>query len=126
MSSIIPFWSPETEGTHGMNAIQVRIYSCTPLYFYDANTGFAVGGESDCSGSGCIPRGSIVLKTTDGGRTWEKQTTPAKGKLVSIAFVDDLTGFAPAKACLLKQMTEEKPGRNSPWNLRERLKKYSF
>ncbi|MBP1669508.1 MAG: hypothetical protein H6Q21_1874 [Bacteroidetes bacterium] len=77
----------------------IQLYS---LYFYDANTGFAVGGESDCSGTGCVPRGSIVLKTTNRGETWEKQTTPAKGKLVSIAFVDNLTGFAVGEGLLAK------------------------
>lgn len=77
----------------------IQLYT---LYFYDANTGFAVGGESDCSGTGCVPRGSIVLKTTNRGETWEKQTTPPKGKLVSIAFVDNLTGFAVGEGLLAK------------------------
>lgn len=40
------------------------------ITFTDKQTGFAVGGYTGCSGNGCTPPGGILVKTTDGGATW--------------------------------------------------------
>jgi photosystem II stability/assembly factor-like uncharacterized protein len=45
-----------------------------PVYqmlFTDANTGYIVAGASWCNGSGCSPPGGVLIKTTDGGKTWQ-------------------------------------------------------
>jgi photosystem II stability/assembly factor-like uncharacterized protein len=59
-----------------------------PLYqllFTDQKTGYAVGGRSSCGGTGCVPPGGIVLKTTDGGNTWRKVYAGQQNEVVSIA-----------------------------------------
>ena len=48
-------------------------YYLKSIYFTDNNIGYVVGGQSSCSGTGCIVPGSIVFKTTDGGTSWNKQ-----------------------------------------------------
>ncbi len=40
------------------------------IVFKDQNTGYIVGGNSGCSGTGCTPAGGLVIKTIDGGETW--------------------------------------------------------
>ena len=40
------------------------------IVFKDQNTGYIVGGNSGCSGTGCTPAGGIVIKTIDAGETW--------------------------------------------------------
>jgi photosystem II stability/assembly factor-like uncharacterized protein len=86
-------WSVSNTGT------DIGLYT---LYFMDDKTGFVVGGESSCSGTGCVPRGSIILKTVNGGTTWLKMVTPAKGEIYSIVFADDLNGFAAGEGLLAK------------------------
>jgi photosystem II stability/assembly factor-like uncharacterized protein len=65
------------------------------IYFLNNLTGFAVGGNTGCSGSGCIVPGSIVYKTTDSGENWERISIPYKGsELYDIHFINDSIGFA--------------------------------
>jgi photosystem II stability/assembly factor-like uncharacterized protein len=40
------------------------------ILFKDQNTGYIVGGNSGCGGTGCTPAGGIVIKTIDAGETW--------------------------------------------------------
>lgn len=42
------------------------------ILFTDANVGFVVGGSNSCGGTGCVPPGGLILKTTDGGNNWTK------------------------------------------------------
>lgn len=45
------------------------------ILFMDANVGYVVGGSNGCGGTGCIPPGGLILKTTDGGNNWTKVFT---------------------------------------------------
>ncbi len=70
-----------------------------PLYgidFVNNNIGFVVGGKSSCGGTGCIPIGAVMLKTMDGGDSWEKVTLNLNDKIAlkSIHFINDSIGFA--------------------------------
>lgn len=40
------------------------------ILFTDANVGYVVGGSNSCGGTGCVPPGGLILKTSDGGNTW--------------------------------------------------------
>ncbi len=53
--------------------------------FIDSKTGFAVGGSASCGGTGCIPPGGIILKTTDGGTSWTKIYELKKAEIVSVS-----------------------------------------
>ena len=66
------------------------------IYFFNENEGFAVGGESGCGGTGCIPKGAIIIHTIDGGQTWNQiaLNLSEKIELRSICFANDLLGFA--------------------------------
>jgi photosystem II stability/assembly factor-like uncharacterized protein len=56
------------------------------ILFTDANVGYVVGGSTSCGGSGCIPTGGIILKTTDGGNNWTSILQgPSIVKFVSIS-----------------------------------------
>lgn len=64
------------------------------IYFLDNNKGFAVGGENSCGGTGCIPAGGFILKTSDGGQNWAKIFTPTdKVEISSICFINNTIGF---------------------------------
>ncbi|HEX2534239.1 MAG TPA: YCF48-related protein [Chitinophagaceae bacterium] len=87
-------WTPLHPGI----ALPVR-----SLFFLDAQTGFAAGGQNACSGSGCEPPGGFILRTTDGGQTWENVYTPAqKIEITSIYFVTALKGFCAGNDVILK------------------------
>jgi photosystem II stability/assembly factor-like uncharacterized protein len=52
-----------------------------PLYgisFLDKQVGFAVGGQSYCGGTGCKVPGYLMLRTLDGGETWDSIPLPYK------------------------------------------------
>jgi photosystem II stability/assembly factor-like uncharacterized protein len=58
------------------------------------NNGFAVGGESSCGGTDCIPPGGFILRTQDAGQTWNRIFTPSnKFEINSITFISNLVGF---------------------------------
>jgi photosystem II stability/assembly factor-like uncharacterized protein len=64
------------------------------IYFTDLQTGYAVGGSSSCSGTGCVPAGGIILKTTNGGQNWSKIfSTPKWLAISSVYFVNKTLGF---------------------------------
>jgi photosystem II stability/assembly factor-like uncharacterized protein len=59
-----------------------------PFYqviFTDSNTGYIVGGSNSCGGTGCIPSGGVILKTTDGGNNWTNIFRKSRVTFVSIA-----------------------------------------
>lgn len=66
------------------------------LYFFNANEGFAVGGESDCGGTGCVPSGASMLYTKDGGANWSviALSLSQKIQIRSMVFLNDSIGFA--------------------------------
>jgi photosystem II stability/assembly factor-like uncharacterized protein len=73
------------------------------IYFINKNIGFIVGGQSGCSGANCIPPGSIVFKTINGGVSWTKQTVPYEwSELNSVFFIDEKIGFAVGLGLQLK------------------------
>ncbi|HCS21722.1 MAG TPA: hypothetical protein DIW47_14385 [Bacteroidetes bacterium] len=55
------------------------------ILFTDNLTGYVIGGASSCNGTGCIPPGGILLKTTDGGNSWTKLFHVPKVEFVSVA-----------------------------------------
>lgn len=55
------------------------------LLFTGPRTGYAVGGNSSCNGSGCVPPGGILLQTTDGGNTWTSAYEEKKSDFISVA-----------------------------------------
>lgn len=64
------------------------------IYFADSKVGFAVGGLNSCGGTGCIPPGGFILKTTDGGASWRNIFTPTdKVEITSVYFVNESLGF---------------------------------
>ena len=80
--------------------VSAPIYS---LFFVDAQNGFAVGGENACGGTGCTPLGGFILKTTNGGKNWNKVYTPsAKIEISSVIFVNASIGFCAGNNMILK------------------------
>ncbi len=71
-------WSPINPGT------SASLYRCT---FIDSLTGFMVGRKA---------QNGVILKTTDGGNTWQETIVADSGiyLLRDIAFTDASTGFA--------------------------------
>jgi len=73
------------------------------LYFTDTQTGYAVGGSSSCNGSGCIPPGGIILKTIDGGQSWNKIFSSTKWlEISSVYFVNKTLGFCVGGSTVFK------------------------
>lgn len=73
------------------------------IFFADKDFGFVVGGASGCGGTGCIPKGSIIFKTVNGGISWVQQSVPYQwSELNSVVFIDKNIGFAVGKALQLK------------------------
>ena len=64
------------------------------VFFLDENIGFvssqAMGGclDADCN------KGSVLLKTTDGGETWTKTFFPGYTRILSLKFFDAFNGIA--------------------------------
>jgi photosystem II stability/assembly factor-like uncharacterized protein len=66
----------------------------TSVYFLDENNGFIAGqGLYDCLDDDC-GKGSVLLKTTNGGETWSKQFFEDYTNIYSLLFFDDLNGLA--------------------------------
>ena len=73
------------------------------IVFLDNSKGFAVGGESFCSGAGCTPYGGFILQTLNGGQTWTRIFTPSNRiVLSSICFVNSTTGFCTGNNVICK------------------------
>jgi photosystem II stability/assembly factor-like uncharacterized protein len=54
-------------------------------FFTDANIGYVVGGSNSCGGTGCIPPGGLILKTSDGGNNWATILQKPNDTFVSIS-----------------------------------------
>jgi photosystem II stability/assembly factor-like uncharacterized protein len=70
------------------------------VWFTDANTGVAVGGQA-----GCGPGFSLIVRTTDGGVTWKRQSTGSDQPLWAIFFIDANTGWAVGDAGVILHTT---------------------
>lgn len=71
--------------------------------FIDLNTGFAVGGQDFCGGTECTPPGGFILKTTDGGQSWNRIFTPTeKVEISSMCFVNSNLGFCVGDNIIFK------------------------
>lgn len=55
------------------------------IYFIDSNVGYVVGGSNSCGGTGCIPPGGLILKTTDEGNSWTNVLQLNSVEFVSIS-----------------------------------------
>jgi photosystem II stability/assembly factor-like uncharacterized protein len=66
------------------------------VVFTDPNVGYAVAGSLQCSGTGCVPPGGLILKTTDGGTTWVSVLQISAVDIVSLAVNDAGELFAVA------------------------------
>jgi len=82
----------------GKNWRQVENSNSLPLYgisFINEQVGFAVGGKSNCGGTGCKVPGYLMLKTIDGGETWDSIPLPYKpADLKTIKFYSPTFGIA--------------------------------
>lgn len=90
----------------GKNWGKLNISSPVPLrisYFPNKNIGYVFGGESSCSPSPCEPFGSIAYKTSNGGKTWQRQNIPYEwSKLNSTYFFDEKNGVAVGLGLCIK------------------------
>jgi len=55
------------------------------VLFTNNTTGYVVGGNISCSGTGCISPGGVIIKTTDEGNTWNEIFNESATDFVSIA-----------------------------------------
>jgi photosystem II stability/assembly factor-like uncharacterized protein len=62
------------------------------VYFTDSNNGTIVGGNIYCD-FGCVFQ-SIILKTSDGGETWQEQASGTNFPLYTVHFTNTNTGTA--------------------------------
>ncbi len=91
------------------------------VFFLNENVGFAssqaMGGclDADCD------KGSILLKTIDGGETWTKTFFPGYTRILSLRFFDALNGIALIKTPDIPNSRDEFIGLTSDggvtWNL---------
>jgi len=66
----------------------------TSVYFLDENNGFIAGqGLYGCLDEDC-GKGSVLLKTTNGGETWSKEFFEDYTHIYSLLFFDNLNGLA--------------------------------
>jgi len=83
------------------------------VFFLNENVGFAssqaMGGclDADCD------KGSILLKTIDGGETWTKSFFPGYTRILSLRFFDALNGIALIKTPDLPNSRDEYLGRTT-------------
>lgn len=69
------------------------------ILFTDPQTGYVVGGSLSCNGNGCVPPGGILLKTTDGGNSWQSMLQIKEVEFISVAQsnIGDLFAIANGK-----------------------------
>ena len=72
----------------GANWIPLSSYRLNSVYFTDINTGYAVGYNGNVGNSA-----GIIIKTANGGSSWNSQTLLANGYLRSVYFPNANTGF---------------------------------
>ncbi|MFD1615503.1 WD40/YVTN/BNR-like repeat-containing protein [Gelatiniphilus marinus] len=72
--------------------------------FIDNKKGFVVGAAGNCLENGCNPFSAVMLKTLDGGVTWEKVSLNLnkKTELHSVHFVNNSIGFAIGNSSIIR------------------------
>src|SRR5262249_17025874 len=73
---------------------QVTEIELMGVFFTDANTGTAVGGDARSISSRGTP---VILRTTDGGTTWTRQESGTNENIEGVFFLDADTGIAVTK-----------------------------
>jgi len=91
------------------------------VFFLNENVGFASSqGMDGCLDSDC-DKGSVLLKTTNGGETWTKTYFPGYTRILSLRFFDALNGIALIKTPDLPNSRDEFIGLTTDggitWNL---------
>jgi photosystem II stability/assembly factor-like uncharacterized protein len=66
------------------------------IFFIDANTGFTTGGRIP------NPYHGVILKTTNGGDSWDTLAVPINNEYTSVYFVNSNTGYATGYAIIIK------------------------
>jgi len=63
-----------------------------------------VGGSGDCVEIGCVPFSDVMLRTKDGGITWERVSLnlSEKTELHSVRFVNNSIGFAIGNSLIIR------------------------
>jgi photosystem II stability/assembly factor-like uncharacterized protein len=59
------------------------------ILFVDDNNLYVVGGSVNCNGTDCTPPGGIILKSTDGGESWNTAYQDGDEQYVSITRTSD-------------------------------------
>jgi photosystem II stability/assembly factor-like uncharacterized protein len=81
----------------GQNWTLFNTETAMPLngaFFINESTGYIFGGKANCSPTPCNVPGSIMLKTSNEGKTWERQTVPYSwSELNSAYFFDENSGL---------------------------------
>jgi len=76
--------------------------SIKSLFFVNATTGYAVGGEQAVT--------SYIIKTTDGGENWDSEHPPTNNALICVFFIDDTVGYAAgSESSIMKTTTGGNP-----------------
>ena len=100
------------------------------VYFIDENVGFvSSNAASGCLDSDC-DKGSVLLKTINGGETWTKTYCPDYIRILSLKFFDPLNGIAIIHKTDLPNSRDEYVATTSDggsnWNLLDlEIKRYS-
>lgn len=77
-------WTKQNSGT------TLHLHS---VFFLNENVGFVSSQTMNCLDADCN-KGSVLLKTTNGGETWTKNFFPDYTRILSLKFFDDLKGIA--------------------------------
>jgi len=84
------------------------------VYFVNRNTGYIVGGDYTMQG--------IILKTTNGGTSWDIDSSSTYNYLTSVFFTDPDTGYAVGIMDDIKKQQTEK----SVWIIELLPKRYEY
>lgn len=104
-------WTKQNSGT------TLHLHS---VFFLNENIGFVSGQTMNCLDADCN-KGSVLLKTTDGGDTWTKTFYPDYTRIFSLKFFDNLKGVALIQTKDLAESGDKKIALTSDgginWNL---------
>ena len=76
------------------------------ILFTSPDVGYVVGGSNSCSGNGCSIPGGYILKTVDGGLTWQKILSVPDVEFSSIATNASGELFAACNAAAIFKSTD--------------------
>ena len=102
------FLTTDDGGENWRQAKKISDDNLRDVYFSDAQNGWLLCERDVYGGDGFSP--SYLLKTADGGETWEKIKVSNQGreKVVRLFFTKNGNGFAVGEAGAIWQMTDEK------------------